>query len=247
MPRPKIEFFTDHEELLEFPPVAARKALPDWFKQMSPSIELPPGSSRFPFGISKALRLSNVNATIRRCPGVISYLSEGYLIPLWSDFLVQIRGKTVYCAGSNELAKASPHSKEMQYNTMPLPDDYLEDSVKFLNPWKVRTPPGWSVLLSQPFFHFEQRFTAVSGVVDSDVYHHIHINTFFRKGDKDHQLKMGMPFIHVLPFQRNALEPEVRAMTEADKKRMSRLDFKAKRFFGKNASIRGIGDSEPED
>jgi len=122
MTRPKIEFFADHEGLLEFPPVPASKALPDWFKKMTPTIELPSGSSSFPFGISKALKLSNVNATIRRCPGVISYLSEGYLIPLWSDFLVQVRGQTIYCAGSNELGKASPHSKDMQYNTMPLPE-----------------------------------------------------------------------------------------------------------------------------
>jgi hypothetical protein len=244
MARPKIEFFTDHEELLDFAPVPARKVLPDWFKQMSPAIDLPPGKSRFPFGLSRALRLSNVNATIRRCPGVISYLSEGYLIPLWSDFLVQIRGEQVYCVGSNELAHASPHSKQMQYTTMPLPEGYLEDSVKFTNPWKVRTAPGWSVLLSQPFYHFEQRFTAVPGVVDSDVYHHIHVNTFFRKGDTDHQLKMGMPFVHVMPFERQALDYDVRVMTDADRKCMKRLDFKAKRFFGKNAAIRGLADTE---
>ena len=244
MSRPKIEFFTETEELLEFPPIPARKALPEWFKQMAPAIDLPPSNSRFPFGLSRLQRLSNINATIRRCPGIISYLSEGYLIPLWSDFLVQVRGQTVYCVGSNELAHASPHSKNLQYNTMPLPETYLPDSVKFTNPWKVRTPPGWSVLLSQPFYQFEQRFTAIPGVVDSDVYHHIHVNAFFRKGDMDHQLKMGMPFIHVLPFQRSELEPEVRAMTDADRKRMKRLDFKAKRFFGKNAAIRGLGDPD---
>lgn len=244
MARPRIEFFTEHEGLLETPPIPARKVLPDWFRQMSPAIDLPPGTSRFPFGLSSKLRLSNVNATIRRCPGVISYLSEGYLIPLWSDFLVQVRGETVYCVGSNELAHASPHSKEMQYSTMPLPNDYLKDSVKFTNPWKVRTPPGWSVLISQPFYHFERRFTAVPGVVDSDVYHHIHVNTFFRKGDADHQLKMGIPFVHVMPFQRGVLDVEVRSMTEADMKRMKRLDFKSKRFFGKNAAIRGLADAD---
>lgn len=240
----KIEFFTDNEDLLDFPPIPARKALPDWFRDLAPAIDLPPGKSKFPFGLSKALRLSNVNATVRRCPGIISYLSEGYLIPLWADFLVQIRGQTVYCVGSNELAHASPHSKEMQYSTMPLPDTYLQDSVKFTNPWKVRTPPGWSVMLSQPFYHFESRYTVVPGVVDSDVYHHIHVNTFFRKGDTDHQLKMGMPFVHVMPFQRGMLEPEVRAMTDEDRRRMKRLDFKAKRFFGKNAAIRGLADEE---
>lgn len=243
MASPKIEFFTENESLLDFPPIPAKKALPDWFKQMSPSIDVPPNKSRFPFGISKALRLSNINATIRRCPGVISYLSEGYLIPLWSDFLVQVRGDVVYCMGSNELAHASPHSKAMQYNTMPIPNSYIQDSVKFTNPWKVKTPPGWSVMLSQPFYHYEQRFMVMTGVVDSDVYPHIHVNTFFRRGDADHQLRMGMPLVHVMPFKRDSLDMEVRVMTEEDRKRTKRLDFRAKRFFGKNASIRNDGES----
>jgi hypothetical protein len=55
---------------------------------------------------------------------------------------------------------------------------------------------------------------------------------------------MGMPFVHVMPFQRSALELEVRASTEQDKQRLKRLDFKAKRFFGKNAAIRGLSDGE---
>lgn len=244
MARPKIEFFTDNENLLDFPPVPTRKNLPDWFRQMAPSIDLLPEQSKLPFGLSKALSLSNLNATIRRCPGVISYLSEGYIIPLWSDFLVQVRGKAVYCLGSNELAHATTHSQQTQYNTMPLPEDYLPDSVKFTNPWKVRTPPGWSVLLSQPYYDFEQRFSVATGVVDTDVYHYIHVNTFFRRGDTDHQLKMGMPFVHIMPFQRSVLGMEVRASSEEDRQRMKKLDFKARRFFGKNAAIRGLGDGD---
>ncbi|HKX56243.1 MAG TPA: hypothetical protein VJN01_09080, partial [Xanthomonadales bacterium] len=60
----------------------------------------------------------------------------------------------------------------------------------------------------------------------------------------DHQLKMGMPFVHIMPFQRSVLELEVRASTEADRQRLKKLDFKAKRFFGKNAAIRGLSDAE---
>jgi len=246
MAKSNIEFFTEHEALLEFGPVPAKRALPDWFKRMPVAKDLPASQGRFPFGLSASVRLSNVNATIRRCPGLISYLSEGYLLPLWSDFLVQVRRDTVYCVGSNETAHISPHSKATQYETMPLGEEFIPDSIKFTNPWKVRTPPGWSVLLSQPFYHFEERFQVLTGVVDSDVYHHIHVNTLFRRGDADHKLNMGQPFVHIMPFQRDALELDVRQMTERDKKRMQRLDFRAKRFFRKNATIRGDG-RDPEE
>lgn len=238
MARPLVEFFTEHEALLDYPPVPARTAYPDWFKRMAPSIDLPPSAKRFPFGLSSKLRLSNVNATIRRCPGLVSYLAEGYLVPLWSDFIVQVRGGKLYVEGSNELGSVSLHSKQHQYEHMPLPDDYLPDSVKFTNPWKVKTPKGWSVMVSAPFYHMEDRYLVATGVVDSDSYHHIHVNTFFKRRDADHTLRLGTPFVHVIPFQRQATDLEVRAMTEQDRQRMQKLDFRGKRFFGKQAAIR---------
>lgn len=243
--KPVIEFFTEHEELLDYPPVPAGKMFPDWFKQMAPSIALPPGQKRFPFGLSDRLRISNVNATIKRCPGLLSYLAEGYLVPLWSDFVVQIRGDKLYVEASNDFGSVSLHSKHHQYDRMPLPDGYVPDSVKFVNPWKVKTPKGWSVMLSAPFYHLEDRYLVATGVVDSDVYHHIHVNTFFRKRDADHQLKLGTPFVHVMPFQRSATDLQVRHATDDDRKRMKRLDFRGKRFFGKNQSIReGMGEDD---
>jgi len=247
MSQPKIEFFTEVEPLLRYPPVRAAKAMPDWFRRMEPAIELPPSASEWPFGVSKDLRLSNVNATIKRCPGVLSFLAEGYIVPLWTDYIVQVRGETIYAHGANpKLARVGTHSKKHQYADMPLPEGYVTDAVKFINPWKVRTPPGWSVLVSAPFYQFDDRFLVVPGVIDADVYHHMHVNTLFRRVNADHKLPMGMPFIHLLPFQRGALEHEVRLATEADRKRLEQLDFEGQRFFGKNQAIRAGGNDDPE-
>lgn len=236
----KIEFFTDHEELLKFKPQAAARFFPDWFKKMRPTHEVKP-NNKFPFGISEKLPLSNVNATVKRCPGIISYLSEGYVLPLWSDIVVQSRGDNLYAFGANATGQVSMHSRDMHFNTMPVSDEYHKNALKFINPWKVKTAPGWSVMISAPFYHFEDRFEVLPGVVDSDVYHHIHVNTLVRKQDGDMQLSMGMPFVHIIPFQRESTDMECRVSTEEDKKLIENLRFRMDRFFAKNKMIKEGG------
>ena len=231
-----VEFFTEVESLLDTPPIPANKFYPSWFKNMPPGHDVPVGKG-FPFGLSKQLRLSNVNATIKRCPGVISYLSTGWIIPLWSDFVVQVRQGSIYAFGSNETAYVSMHSRERHFHTMPEIEGYYPEPLKFTNPWKVLTPPGYSVLLCAPFYHLEQRFTVVPGVIDSDTYHHMHVNTFFKNKVGDYNLKMNMPFLQVIPFKRTSIEADIRIATDEDKKRLAKLKFKSDRFFGKNKSM----------
>lgn len=236
---PKIEFFTDYEELLPYAPKPAGLVIPDWFKQMESAHAIQP-NNKYPFGLDKALSLSNVNATIKRCPGVLSYLTQGYIVPLWSDFVVQVRDDTVYAFGSNETASVSLHGRHIHFDKMPASTDFYKDSLKFVNPWKIKTPHGWSALILEPFFHREERFKVIPGVVDSDTYHHIHVNTFFKKTKADHQLRMGMPFIQVIPFERKKTEYEVRLSTEEDKKTLKNLRFRSDKFFKKNQSMKDV-------
>ncbi len=233
----KIEFFTDHEELMPYAPKAASHFYPDWFKRMKGSHDVQP-SRKFPFGISSSMILSNVNATVKRCPGVLSFMSQGYIVPLWSDYVVQVRKDSIFAFGSNESSSASLHGRHIHFDKMPQSEDYYKDAVKFTNPWKIKTPKGWSTMIVAPFFHMEDRFTIIPGVIESDTYHHMHVNTFFKNYEADHQLRMGMPFIQVIPFERSKLEHEVRVSTEEDKKLIENLQFRSNRFFKKNQAIR---------
>ncbi len=241
----QIEFFTEHEELLDHPPVPAAKAMPEWFRKMPPSHPVEP-NQRFPFGISSRLRLSNVNATVRRCPGIVGYLAHGYIVPLWSDFVVQVRPNAIYAFGSNATAQVSLHSRKLHFLTMPPRPGYYPDAVKFTNPWKVRAPRGYSVMVSAPFYHFEDRFQIVPGIVEADTYHQIHVNTFFRAEEADHELKMGSPFLLVTPFRREEAALTVRSATAEDVRRLRRARFRSDRFFAKNQAIRRV-ENEGED
>ena len=49
----------------------------------------------------------------------------------------------------------------------PLAND--TDFPKWVNPYVIKTPPGYSVLITQPF-HRESVFTILPGIVDTDKY-----------------------------------------------------------------------------
>ena len=74
--KPVIKFSTDEELLGLIPhPVPAKKAMPDWFRKLKPTA---PGQS-----------LAE-GTTAKRCVPVLDAVSQGFIIPLWSDLLVNV-------------------------------------------------------------------------------------------------------------------------------------------------------------
>ncbi len=88
-----IEFKTDFEGLEEFAPVKPAKFfLPQWFKDMDEHIEIPAvhekGKADY-FGKKKETAIKYAGGTVKRCPAIVDLLVEGYIIPMWADFLIQ--------------------------------------------------------------------------------------------------------------------------------------------------------------
>ena len=89
---------------------------------------------------------------------------------------------------------------------LPLGDDKgKENAGKFHNKWLIKTPPGYSCLFIQPLNRREERFEAISGVVDTDTYINV-INFPFhwKKWNQQTLLKKGEPMIQVIPFKRES-------------------------------------------
>ena len=86
-----IEFKTSIPGLQEVaPPVPASQMIPDWFKNLSMHIEMP---AKKPFPVIGKIAEKFNSHTIKKCPAVVDYFTEGYIIPLWSDVLIQRYGQ----------------------------------------------------------------------------------------------------------------------------------------------------------
>ena len=91
--KPFVKFSTK-EDLLELipHPVPAKKAMPEWFRKLKPTIE---NSS-----IGEA-------GTAKRCIPILDAVSQGFIIPMWTDVAIKV-SKTWELHGENGLITTIP-------------------------------------------------------------------------------------------------------------------------------------------
>ena len=75
---------------------------------------------------------------------------------------------------------------------------------KWINPWSIKTPPGYSILFVQPF-HRECPFSILPGTVDTDTYT-APVNFPFALNDWNFEgiIPAGTPMAQVIPFKRES-------------------------------------------
>lgn len=213
-----IEFKTDVKGLDEFAPVRPSKFfIPQWFKDINDSIPLAPQpevqGNRF--GKEGEISKKFSHGTVKRCPAIVDIMKEGYIIPMWCDFLVQRDKKLLEWNNKGFPYGIEFHVNEQIYNWNLKKTDFPE-GVKFINPWRIHTPPGYSVMFLPPYYQFEHRFTVLPGIVETDAYHQVNFPTIWHT-NKDAIIDRGTPFIQVIPFKREDWSHSVSQMDELDK------------------------------
>jgi len=81
-------------------------------------------------------------------------------------------------------------------------------SFKFLNPWIIRTPPGYSCLFTSPFNTEKRDIRLTTGIVDTDNFEAYTNFPFFltdwdTSKSKSKMIKKGTPIALVFPFKRD--------------------------------------------
>lgn len=198
----------DHEILPH--PVPAAKAIPSWYKNIPSIVEDDNGTKS--------------RQTVKRCVPFLDALTQGYILYLQADIGVQIKENGEFVLYDRDGKNVNPvdfHNKA-QIPYTPYDDKYpfSETTMKWLSPWHIKTPPGWSCLFTSPLNHFEPRFKMIDGIVDTDS-DPLDINfpfvwTVLEKGE--YIIEKGTPMVQVIPFKRETIEMEVTTMTEEELK-----------------------------
>ena len=171
-------------------------------------------------------------ASIKKCIPFLDAYSTGYIIPFPID--IEYRSQTINPDdGTEEGAEFSISpiipddflpffsiSSHAQHQTTPNlrnPKRTIDKVFKFANPWKIKTPPGYSSLLITPINH-NLPFDLITGVVDTDKFDSTVLFPFYWTGatDKSFLLKKGTPWVHVIPFKREAWKMETDYQDVAD-------------------------------
>ena len=204
-----VDFVTTIEGLSELDDCVPKKAqeyIPDWWKN-SPTIK------------SKKKWSGNSAGNMKVCPSFSDYFTKGYIVPMWVDSHLYFNSET------KDWRWATSDSKftwEMHTNEQYL--DYVDH--KFLNkesffifktklPWNVFTTKGYSLYQLPTFFHFNEDFSVVPGVRDTDVYHEMNIQFLIHTDKKEIFIPRGTPLAQYIPFKR---EKTILNVREANKK-----------------------------
>ena len=184
--------FTDKYQLKGIidEPKPASAFLPDWYKNITSYVtgkkEPPP-------------TLEGTNSTIKKCVPVFDAITAGYIITLPCDVHVKtVDDKPFYTWSS--FSAIEFHGVEQFTGHPKAMGDF--DAPKFMTPWGIKTPKGWSVLIVQPM-HRPSPFTILPGVVDTDTYTN-NVNFPFVLNDIKFEgmIPAGTPIAQIIPIKR---------------------------------------------
>lgn len=182
-------------------PKPAVMSIPDWYKNSPTRMdgEKADGLSKETVAVS--------NLTIKGCSPFLDALSFGYIYEL--PFDIEFRKDPIKGLGirwATEMDLISGHTAD-QYQLLPDPVDGLSGVLKWVFPFKLETPIGYSCLFTHPLNRHDLPFRTFSGVVDTDTYPgavQFPFQLLSTILEKDiFILEKGTPLCQIVPFKRD--------------------------------------------
>jgi len=188
----------------EFAPKPATSFVPDWYKNMDSYM----GGEKKPTGDGQT------TGTIKRCMPVFDVITHGYIITTYVDIWVSQKEEL---DGQGNLKKLPwyewPSFNPIQFHPIiQAPDHPTKNGApypKIINPWGIKTPPGYSTMFMAPV-HRDNLFTILPGVVDTDTYTApVNFPGVLTDVNFEGLIPAGTPIAQVIPFQRESWAMEL--------------------------------------
>lgn len=195
-----IEFFTSEDYYTAIPePFPAAKFAPEWFRDMSTKID-------------SDKDLTKDNITMKMCPGIVDAFQYGYILPAWCDLNLKFDGDN-FIPETSWTDQFVKHFDPSMYKEFDFPKGHTRIFWKFTLPWRIKTSPGTSILVTTPKWHnFD--FQIYEGIVDSDNYvNDIHAIITWDKS-KNIKIKRGQPLLQIIPLIRDEWHSEVKVWSQ---------------------------------
>jgi hypothetical protein len=205
-------------------PRPARKDLPPWFKNLAPICSEDGGEDfRDSFG-NKAM-------SAKKCLPLLDGMSLGFTIPIGGDVHVRSNhdnsqisvvnppGGVVFCEFHRSSQVGGPNAIKSKHG----------NPLKFINHWIIKTAPGWSTLFVPPLNNFEQPFTCLSALVDTDVYpKEVNFPALLNIKDADEHIPAGTPLVTAIPIKRDVFDIKktpIKEMSDKEFENIGKIGF----------------------
>ena len=203
----KVQITARHTELQpildNFTPQLANRFLPEWYKKQNLEWDFwdtPPAA--------------------KRCPGIRDYMTDGIIIPAWSDmhfkkedngdvrWNITVANNPAITAMSKDLGKFEwvQHQNHRQTVGMELNDVKNYGTLKLISPYLYHTEPGYGLEFSDPFYHHRRDIKILPGRIETDIWHEVNFPFEFYDNVNNFnthalQVTAGEPLIMVRPYK----------------------------------------------
>jgi len=182
--------FTDTVGIIsDYFPTPAKKNIPFWYRDTKSYVG------------EKKVTEKGPTFTIKKCAPLFDILTAGYIIPTWSDLWVEQKdGQTFFHSGSKTMVVDAHPAVQIELH----PDKKSnENAFKFINPWSIKTPKGYSCFFLPPSHNPNPFFESLSAIVDTDNYYApVNFPFFLKDSNFEGLIPAGTPLIQVIPFKR---------------------------------------------
>ena len=186
-----MDIFTNNPAALEHHPI--KKAL-NFFPK-----ELKYFENSYTESLPNGLNIPR--STLKGCPAVPNLYNQGYIIPLWSDLILQIKGNEW------KYAFADGHSSIISHDNRQLPsclNKYIH--LKLISPWLISEKRGiswvWNKCMWNNFFmkYTHANLNILPGETEYKTNHSTNINILQLAEDAYFDLKANEPLVHLIPI-----------------------------------------------
>jgi hypothetical protein len=220
----EIEFSAheDYFSLKEDYPIPTKLNIPEWYKKLEHNL---------------------FNKTVKGCMPFLDTLTFGYLLKMPQDFHVrhnidnknekgdkfkdsfQTFGLHQYqpilnAKNINLNSKFDGHYLSQLEGSPLIEKNKNLPFYKILNPWKIKTPKGYSCLFVPPLNNSDDRFSIISGIVDTDTFPNEINFPIVLNGDKypalETTIKKGTPYVQIIPFKRDSWKMLLKSRKQKD-------------------------------
>lgn len=222
----EIQFLSPNKFMMDVreKPVPASSMLPDWWKNMPIysegrlSLDLDPGPT----------------VTAKRCFPLLDGMTSGYIMPLWADIMVKQTaiGPMVKWLTSDPVVQA--WSLE-QSSTYEVPQGFSKNIFKYFHGWVIKTPPGYSCLITHPVGYERLPIHTLTGVIDSDSLDTFANSPFLIREGFEGIIEKGTPMFQIIPFKRDNWKSSFKLMDDFEyEKNFEKLRSKIVSSYGRN-------------
>ena len=176
--KPKIHWWSVIDGVDKVTPILpAKEFIPDWWKRVERFIN----------------KNHDQKGTVRNCPSFPEYINQGFVVPLWCDLHIEIKHDGYEWQSPDKMFQFTSHGDEQFRDYLP---QHMKDNTSMVLkptcPWRVKTPPGWSVWQLPMTYHYNPIFETLPGIIWSDIHHEINQQMLMRQYG-EFVIKRGTP------------------------------------------------------